>query len=87
MKNVPNHSQASLCPSELVTIGILHAFKGAGLAALAFLHAEHLLALAVVLLDFPADAAHTLHGDDGILGQVVSDDKFPSGWPPQPGTV
>jgi hypothetical protein len=60
---------------------------GAGLAALACLHAEHLLALAVVLLDFPADAAHTLYGDGGVLGQVVGDDKFPSGWPPRPGTV
>jgi hypothetical protein len=33
MKNVPNHSQASLCPSELVTIGILHAVKGVGTQA------------------------------------------------------
>ena len=30
MKNVPNHSQASLWPSELVTIGLLFAVKGVG---------------------------------------------------------
>jgi hypothetical protein len=30
MKDVPNHSQASLWPSELVTIGMLHAIKGVG---------------------------------------------------------
>ena len=28
MKNIPNHSQAALYPSELVTIGVLYAFKG-----------------------------------------------------------
>ena len=44
---------------------------GAGLAALAFLHPEHLLAFAVVLLDFPACAAHALHGDGGVLGRVI----------------
>ncbi|MBL1264926.1 hypothetical protein [Candidatus Methylomicrobium oryzae] len=30
MKNAPNHSQASLWPSELVTIGLLFALKGGG---------------------------------------------------------
>ena len=30
MKDVPNHSQATLHPSELVTIGILYAYKGEG---------------------------------------------------------
>ena len=30
MKNVPNHSQAALWPSELVTIGMLFAVKGVG---------------------------------------------------------
>ena len=30
MKNVPNHSQASLCPSERVTIGLHFAIKGVG---------------------------------------------------------
>jgi len=30
MKDVPNHPQASLWPSELVTIGMLHAIKGVG---------------------------------------------------------
>ena len=44
---------------------------GAGLAALAFLHPEHLFAFAMVLLDFPACAAHALHGDGGVLGRVV----------------
>ena len=44
---------------------------GAGLAALAFLHPQHLLAFPVVLLDFPADAAHVLDRDGGILGMVV----------------
>ena len=60
---------------------------GAGLAALARLHAEHLLALAVVLFDFPVDVALVMNGGGGILGQVVGGDKFPSGWSPQPGTV
>jgi hypothetical protein len=62
-------------------------FLGAGGAALAFLDPEHLLALAVVLLDFPADAAEVLDSDGGILGQVVGGGIFPSGWSPQPGTV
>jgi len=30
MKDVPKHAQASLWPSELVTIGMLHAIKGVG---------------------------------------------------------
>jgi hypothetical protein len=30
MKDIPKHSQASLWPSELVTIGMLHAIKGVG---------------------------------------------------------
>ncbi|MEI6709276.1 MAG: hypothetical protein WCK96_19320 [Methylococcales bacterium] len=30
MKNVPNHRQAALLPSELVTIGMLYAIKGVG---------------------------------------------------------
>ncbi len=30
MKDVPSHSQASLWPSEVVTIGLLHAIKGVG---------------------------------------------------------
>ena len=30
MKTVPNHPQAGLCPSELVTLGILFALKGGG---------------------------------------------------------
>ncbi|HEU0022804.1 MAG TPA: transposase [Dehalococcoidia bacterium] len=30
MKDVPKHTQASLWPSELVTIGMLHAIKGVG---------------------------------------------------------
>ncbi len=30
MKEVPKHSQAHLHPSELVTIGLLHALKGVG---------------------------------------------------------
>ena len=30
MNDVPKHSQASLWPSELVTIGMLHAIKGVG---------------------------------------------------------
>ncbi len=30
MRNVPKHSQASLWPSEVVTIGLLHAIKGVG---------------------------------------------------------
>lgn len=30
MKDVPNHSQAALHPSELVTIGLLYAIKGVG---------------------------------------------------------
>ena len=30
MRDVPKHSQASLWPSELVTIGMLHAIKGVG---------------------------------------------------------
>jgi hypothetical protein len=30
MKNVPNHSQAALWPSEVVTIGLLFAIKGVG---------------------------------------------------------
>ena len=30
MKDVPNHSQQALCPSELVTIGLLYAIKGVG---------------------------------------------------------
>ena len=30
MKEVPNHSQAALYPSELVTIGLLYAIKGVG---------------------------------------------------------
>ena len=30
MKEVPNHSQATLYPSELVTIGLLYAIKGVG---------------------------------------------------------
>lgn len=30
MRNVPNHCQASLWPSEVVTIGLLHAIKGVG---------------------------------------------------------
>ena len=30
MKNVPNHSQAALAPSELVTLGMLFAIKGVG---------------------------------------------------------
>ncbi len=30
MKDIPNHSQAALHPSELVTIGVLYAFKGVG---------------------------------------------------------
>ena len=49
-------------------------FLGAGGAALAFLHPEHSLALAVGLLDFPADPTEVLDGDGGILGQVVGGD-------------
>ena len=30
MENVPNHPQAALWPSELVTIGLLFAVKGVG---------------------------------------------------------
>jgi len=30
MKDIPNHSQEALHPSELVTIGVLYAFKGVG---------------------------------------------------------
>ena len=30
MNGVPNHSQASLAPSELVTVGLLYAIKGVG---------------------------------------------------------
>ena len=30
MKDVPNHSQQALYPSELVTIGLLYAIKGVG---------------------------------------------------------
>lgn len=30
MRNVPNHSQASISPSELVTLGMLFAIKGVG---------------------------------------------------------
>ena len=30
MQEVPKHSQANLHPSELVTIGLLHALKGVG---------------------------------------------------------
>ncbi len=30
MSDVPNHSQASLVPSELVTVGLLYAIKGVG---------------------------------------------------------
>ena len=30
MKDVPDHSQQALCPSELVTIGLLYAIKGVG---------------------------------------------------------
>ena len=30
MENVPNHSQAALWPSEVVTIGLLFAIKGVG---------------------------------------------------------
>lgn len=28
MKNIPKHPQASLWPSEIVTLGLLHALKG-----------------------------------------------------------
>ena len=30
MQDVPKHSQASLCPGELVTLGLLFALKGRG---------------------------------------------------------
>ena len=30
MLDVPNHPQASLYPSEVVTLGVLYALKGAG---------------------------------------------------------
>lgn len=56
--------QSEYCAADMV-------FLGAGLSALAFLQAERLLPLPVVLLDFPADAANILDGDGGILGMVV----------------
>ena len=62
-------------------------FLGAGGAALAFLYPEHLLSLAVVLLDSPTDGAHVLGGNARVLGKVVGGDKFPSGWSPRPGIV
>ena len=51
-------------------------FLGACGAALAFLNPEDLFSLAVVLLDFPADFAHSLHGDAGGLRKVVGGDVF-----------
>lgn len=48
----------------------------AGLAALAFLQAEHLLALTMVLLDLPADSARIFYGDGRTLRQVVGGDLF-----------
>lgn len=72
-------------PSEYRAADVV--FLGAGLAALAFLHAEYLFAFAVVLLDFPADSTHILHGDGGVLGKVVGGDVFRCGLSPRPGTV
>ena len=61
-------------PSEYCTAYAV--YLCAGLAALAFIHAESLFSLSVVFLNFPADSAHIFYGDSGILGCVICDNIF-----------
>ncbi len=58
MREVPKHAQASLYPSEIVTLGLLFAIKGVGTRA--YYSARSRGAYARPLRDLPVDQARRL---------------------------